>query len=175
MSASSIMPPLYGIQIAFKKFSAYKGIWNSPWVGFQHFHTFFANSIPLELQEAAFIDGCTNQTLFFRVVLPLSKPILAVLALYFAVGQWNSFFNALIYLNSSEYYPLQLILRSILLESTAFNEQTRVGAGEDAVLQQLAIVVWYRIIVVSSLPIIAVYPFLQKFFVKGVMIGAIKG
>lgn len=139
--------------------------------------TFFTNSIPLELQEAAFIDGCNNQLLFFKIVLPLSKPIIAVLALYFAVGQWNAFFNALIYLNSSEYYPLQLVLRNILLESSAFNNQTLTVGGNtgDIATQQLSSIIRYGVIVVSTIPIIAVYPFLQKYFVQGVMIGAIKG
>lgn len=140
--------------------------------------TYFMSSIPIELQEAAFIDGCNNQTLFFKIVLPLSKPIIAVLALYFAVGQWNAFFNALIYLNDSEYYPLQLVLRSILLEASAFNNQTQAvggNSGGDFATQQLSDIIRYGVIVVSTLPIIAVYPFLQKYFVKGVMIGAIKG
>ncbi len=140
--------------------------------------TYFVTSIPLELQEAAFIDGCNNQTLFFKIVLPLSKPIIAVLALYFAVGQWNAYFNALIYLNESKYYPLQLVLRSILLSASAFNNQTQaVGTdtGADFAMQQLSTVIRYGTIVVSTLPIIAVYPFLQKYFVQGVMIGAIKG
>lgn len=140
--------------------------------------TYFVTSIPMELQEAAFIDGCNNQTLFLKIILPLSKPIIAVLALYFAVGQWNAFFNALIYLNTSDYYPLQLVLRSILLSASAFNDSTQTmggGSSAEVGMQQLADVIRYGTIVVSTLPIIMVYPFLQKYFVKGVMIGAVKG
>jgi putative aldouronate transport system permease protein len=139
--------------------------------------TYFQNSIPNELKEAAFMDGCSNTKLFLRIVLPLSKPLIAVLILFYSVGHWNAFFNALIYLSDTKLFPLQLFLRNILIMGQM---QDLVGVDADAVEQlmrrmQLKESMKFGIIVVSSLPVLVLYPFLQKYFVKGVMIGAIKG
>lgn len=137
--------------------------------------SFFSNTIPQEIHDAAAIDGCSNQSLFFRIILPLSKPIIAVITLYCAVSHWNAFFNALIYLTDNKYYPLQLVLRSILLEASALSEQSVADAGSHQAAQQLAEIIKYGVIVVSTAPIIALYPFVQKYFVQGVMIGSVKG
>ena len=140
--------------------------------------TYFATSIPFELHEAAMVDGCSIQRLFVSIILPLSKPILAVLALYSAVGHWNAYFNAMIYLQDLEYYPLQLILRQILLTGSALEKSVTTvaeSAQSESNLENLGTLTKYCVIVVSTLPIIAVYPFLQKYFIKGVMIGAVKG
>ncbi|CAH1053962.1 carbohydrate ABC transporter permease [Paenibacillus pseudetheri] len=141
--------------------------------------TFFANSIPAELQDAAQIDGATNIRLFLRIVLPLSMPIIAVMALFYGVGHWNSYFGAMIYLNDDAKYPLQLVLRQILVLQEM---QSQVGGIIDATAAaaqnnkaEIASLVKYGVIIVSTLPIIAVYPFLQRYFVQGVMIGSVKG
>ena len=139
--------------------------------------TYFATSIPWELQEAATIDGCSNTGLFLKIVLPLSMPIVAVIALYYLVGHWNAYFNALIYLSNEKLYPLQLFLRNILL----MDQMTEMMEGDSEALQalmrrlQLKESMKYGIVVLSSLPVLVIYPFLQKYFVKGMMIGAIKG
>ena len=139
--------------------------------------TYFQSSIPLELQEAALIDGCRNTRLFLRIVLPLSMPMVAVLALYYAVGHWNAFFNALIYLSNAELYPLQLYLRNILLEDLMLDMLGNDSEAMEALIRrmQLRETMKYGIVVISSLPVLALYPFLQRYFVKGVMVGAIKG
>jgi putative aldouronate transport system permease protein len=134
--------------------------------------TYFQSSIPWELQEAAHIDGCSNWRLLLNIILPLSKPILAVMVLFYAVGHWNSFFNALIYIRSESLYPLQLVLREILLISQSDVMDSGVGL-EDKIL--LAESIKYAVIIVSSLPVLIMYPFVQRHFVKGVMIGSIKG
>lgn len=139
--------------------------------------TYFSNSIPYELQEASKIDGCNDFILFFRIVLPLSAPIIAVMAMYYAVGHWNSYFNAMIYLRDTSLYPLQLVLRSILLLDTT---SEMIGADAEAQrellrLQQLKESMKYGVIVISALPMLVMYPSFQKYFVKGVMVGAIKG
>jgi len=117
--------------------------------------------------------------MFTRVVLPLSKPILAVLALYSFVGQWNSFFNAMMFLNKSQYYPLQLVLRDILLQSQSLQDSSKVQSISDvtaaAEQQKLADMIKYCVIVVSSAPILCIFPFFQKYFAQGIMIGAVKG
>jgi len=136
--------------------------------------TFFQNTIPLELQESAFMDGSTNLRILVSIVLPLSMPIIAVLILYYAVSHWNAFFNALIYLSDRQQYPLQLFLRELLIQNQM--EEMMSGDSESMVEQQnLAEGLKYAIIVVSSLPVLILYPFLQKYFEKGIMIGAIKG
>ncbi|WP_127588999.1 carbohydrate ABC transporter permease [Paenibacillus koleovorans] len=138
--------------------------------------TFFENMIPKELLEAAFIDGCGNWRFFLSIVLPLSKSIVAVIALFYAVGQWNSYFNALIYVSKKELFPLQLILRDILVQGQALSTPTDASELDAfAEKQRIAEVIKYGVVVVSTLPIICVYPFLQRFFVKGVMIGSVKG
>ena len=135
--------------------------------------TFFQTSIPAELYEAAEIDGCGNTEMLWRIVLPLSSAIIAILVLYYSVGHWNAYFGALIYLRSPQKYPLQLILREILiLNQTEEMGTNEVGMGEKILLAES---IKYAVIVVSSMPVMLLYPFVQKYFVKGVMIGAIKG
>ncbi|MFD2329984.1 carbohydrate ABC transporter permease [Cohnella sp. GCM10020058] len=134
--------------------------------------TYFQASIPWELQEAAHMDGCSNWRLLWNIILPLSKPILAVMVLFYAVGHWNSFFNALIYIRRESLYPLQLVLREILMISQSDAVDASVGI-EDKIL--LAESIKYAVIIVSSLPVLVMYPFVQRHFVKGVMIGSIKG
>jgi len=135
--------------------------------------TFFLSNIPGELHEAAEIDGCGNLRFFFSIVLPLSKAIIAVIALWSAVGHWNSYFNALIYLRDTSLYPLQLILRNILVSNQM---QSAMGTGEAAqIALRTASLIRYAAIIVSTLPIMCVYPFLQKYFNQGVTIGAVKG
>ncbi|MBO9609367.1 MAG: carbohydrate ABC transporter permease [Paenibacillaceae bacterium] len=139
--------------------------------------TFFQTSIPVELQESAQIDGCTNTRLFVSVVLPLSKPIIAVMALFYGVSHWNAFFNALIYLSDRNLYPLQLILREILIMNQVTDMlQMSTDEMESMVKRMyMAEIMKYGLVIVSSLPVLAAYPFLQKYFMKGVLIGAIKG
>lgn len=136
--------------------------------------TYFMTSIPYELQEAADIDGCSPVVTLVKIILPLSGPILAVIALYYGVSHWNSYFNALLYINEEDIQPLQLYLRRVL---TANNVQALMdmSAGEAAQAAMRAETIKYSVIVISSLPMLAIYPFVQRFFVKGVMIGAIKG
>ncbi|WP_274654443.1 carbohydrate ABC transporter permease [Paenibacillus humicola] len=141
--------------------------------------TFFQTSIPKELQEAAQIDGCSNFRLFVKIVLPLSMAIVAVMALFYGVGNWNSYFPALIYLNDSAKYPLQLVLRQILVLQDL---STQAGVSIDATTAEalnskaeVAALVKYAVIIVAIVPVIAIYPFLQRYFVQGVMIGSVKG
>jgi len=135
--------------------------------------TFFANNLPKELWDSARLDGCGNIQYFILVVLPLSKAIISVLALWVAVGLWNSFFTALVYLQSENLQPLQIILRRILIQ---FEHLVPIGAGELlAYALRRANLVRYSSIIVSTLPIMFFYPFVQKHFNQGVMIGAIKG
>ncbi|CAM3179914.1 carbohydrate ABC transporter membrane protein 2 (CUT1 family) [Paenibacillus pabuli] len=134
--------------------------------------TFFQTSIPGDLWEAAQIDGCGNLRYFVLIVLPLSKAIIAVLGLWIAVGYWNSYFNALIYLKDPNLYPLQLILRNILITNQM---QSGMGTGEAAqVALRLANLMRYSVIIIATIPIMCVYPFIQKYFNQGVMIGAVK-
>lgn len=135
--------------------------------------TFFSNSIPEELWEAAQLDGCGYLAFFSKVVLPLSKAILAVIALWAAVAQWNGYFNALIYLRNPELQPLQIILRNILISNQTISSMTTGAAAVEA--KQMADLIKYAVIVVSSAPIMCMYPFVQKYFNQGVMIGAVKG
>lgn len=140
--------------------------------------TFFQSSIPRELQEAAEIDGCSNFRLYFRIILPLSTALIAVMALFFGVGHWNNYFSAMIYLNHQEKYPLQLVLRQILVLQQMSAESGTIGASMATSLNskaEVAALVKYAVIIVATLPIIAVYPFLQRYFVQGVMIGSVKG
>lgn len=138
--------------------------------------TFFKNSIPHELLEASRLDGCDDFKFLFRIVLPLSKPIMAVLALWVAVGLWNSYFNPMIYLNSSDKFPLQLVLRQILLMTSNLDMSNT--SIDPILLQQreyLGQILKYGSIVVSAIPLMIFYPFVQKYFEKGVMIGSVKG
>lgn len=133
--------------------------------------TFFEVGISESMIEAAEIDGAGQVRTFLSVVLPLSKAIMAVMALYYAVGQWNSYFNAMIFLQDEEMYPLQLVLREILIAS----ETTTGGSGETILEQyRLANQLKYVSVIVSSLPVIVLYPFVQKYFAQGVMIGSLK-
>ncbi len=134
--------------------------------------TFFESSIPDGLVEAAKIDGAGEFRVFFELVLPLAKAIMAVMALYYAVGQWNSYFNAMIFLQDESLYPLQLVLKEILIAS----ESTTGGSGETILEQyRLANQIKYVSVIVSSAPVIMLYPFVQKYFAQGVMIGSLKG
>ncbi|CDN42239.1 MULTISPECIES: carbohydrate ABC transporter permease [Paenibacillus] len=136
--------------------------------------TYFQQSIPAEMQEAAVIDGCSNFQTLIRIVLPLSMPIIAVTVLYYAVGHWNAFFNALLYLSDRKQFPLQLILREILIQGQT-DEMVR-ASTESAIKQQRAVEgIKYAVLVVANIPMFLLYPFLQRYFVKGIMVGAIKG
>ncbi|MDI6619306.1 MAG: carbohydrate ABC transporter permease [Clostridiales bacterium] len=134
--------------------------------------SFFEN-IPESLHEAAIIDGANDLYILVRIVVPLSKPVMAVMTLFYAVGHWNSFFDALLYLNSSQLYPLQMILRKVLIQFDNMEQMKAIGTFEDR--ESIGQTVRYATIIVSTLPILLVYPFLQKYFASGVMIGAIKG
>ena len=140
--------------------------------------TYFAG-FPESLKEAATIDGAGELRIFLRIVMPLSGAIVAVMTLYHAVGHWNSYFNALIYLNDREYYPLQLVMRQVLLMNSAISvDVTGMDAEALADLlrrQRLAETMKYSLIIVANLPVLVAYPFVQKYFVKGVMIGSLKG
>lgn len=137
--------------------------------------TFFETSIPDSLYEAAVLDGCSHFRYFSGIVLPLSKAVVSVIFLYYLVGHWNDFFNPLIYLNKDSLRPLQIVLRSILLSNQALQEGSGGGAGAGSYAQQYADQVKYGTIIVSTLPMLVIYPFIQKYFEKGVMIGAVKG
>jgi putative aldouronate transport system permease protein len=140
--------------------------------------TFFQSNISEELYEAAEIDGCTQGKFFFKIALPLSKAIIAILVLYYGVGHWNSYFSALLYISDKERYPLQLVLRNILITNEAALSQSASTEAARAALrekQQLMDVMKYSLMIISSIPMLAIYPFIQKHFVKGVMIGSIKG
>ncbi len=134
--------------------------------------TFFESSIPDGLIEAAKIDGAGEYRVFTSLVLPLSKAILAVMALYYAIGQWNSYFNAMIFLQDETMYPLQLVLKEILIAS-----ESTVGGSGETILEQfrLANQIKYVSVIVSSVPVLLLYPFVQKYFSQGVMIGSLKG
>ncbi len=132
--------------------------------------TYFQTTIPDSLREAAFLDGCGDTKFLLKVVLPLSMPILAVISLYYAVGHWNNYFDALVYLRSSDKQSLQLVLRSILLAN-----QIDTTGGSYAESSKLGVTIKFSVIVVSCIPMMIAYPFVQRFFIKGVMIGALKG
>jgi len=143
--------------------------------------TFFKTTIPNELLEAASMDGCGNGLFFVKIVLPLSKPIVAVLALWIGVGRWNSYFTEMVYLRDDAKYPLALYLRKVLWEISGLNEMIRSGLEEvevtaDLLAQvKLVNILQYVIIVCAFTPMMIIYPFIQKYFSKGVMIGSVKG
>lgn len=143
--------------------------------------TYFSSSIPADLYEAGRIDGCSEFGLFFKIALPLSMPITAVMMLYYAVGHWNSYFNAMMYLTKVDYQPLSLVLRRILIMNQSAVDEAGLMTLDPALLQDaaeranLAIVMKYALVLIASAPMLAIYPFIQKYFVKGVMIGALKG
>ena len=138
--------------------------------------TFFA-SIPKELEEAASIDGCAPIRCFVQIILPISQALLGVMVLYFAVGHWNSYFNAMMYTYRDALKPLQVVLRRILVEAQMSADMAEGGSSDEFVNEQyqLAALIRYAVIVVSSLPVLILYPFLQKYFDQGVMIGSVKG
>lgn len=146
--------------------------------------TFFATTIPDELLDASRVDGCGNGKFLLKVVLPLSKPILAVLALWIGVGRWNSYFNEMVYLRDREKYTVSLYLRKVLWQVESLKALAEGSAQESAILEisaetlemsKLANIMQYVIIIIASAPLLMIYPFIQKYFTKGVMIGSVKG
>lgn len=136
--------------------------------------TYLQTSIPHEIQEAAMIDGCSNMDILVRIVLPLSVPIILVTMMFYAIGHWNSYFSALIYLTDRAKYPLQVVIREILLQSNLGDMATYVDEG---VIRQMMLAegIKYAVIVVANLPVFLIYPFIQKYFTKGIMLGGLKG
>lgn len=142
--------------------------------------TFFQTSIPKEMEEAATIDGASTWQMFTKIVIPLSAPIIAIMALFYGVGHWNEWFSSLIYLNDGDKYPLQMILRQILVTqemgSSTSDPQAAIRQAELSAYQaDLSAILRYAVIIVASLPMLVVYPFLQRYFVQGVMVGSVKG
>lgn len=136
--------------------------------------TFFQTSIPAELTEAAHMDGCGDFKFLLRIVLPLSKPIIAVLVLMYAIGHWNAYFDALIFLKTADLYPLQIVLRNILILNSVDATMIK-DVDELAERQGLKELLKYSLIVVASAPVLMLYPFVQQHFVKGLLIGSVKG
>ncbi len=136
--------------------------------------TFIRNSIPEEIMEAAMLDGCSDFRYFTDIVLPLSKAVIAVLVLYYGVAQWNAYFSPMIYLNNRDLYPLTIFLKEILI-STTIDPGTLSDPESAEFLVKMASIIKYALIVVSMIPVMMIYPFVQKYFVKGVMIGSVKG
>lgn len=138
--------------------------------------SFFRVTIPRGLEEAAEIDGASQIRTFFQIVLPLSAPIIAVMALFYGVGHWNQYFGALIYLQDRELFPLQLFLREILVQQKITAELMQQSGTAEALSQhaRIADIIKYAVMIVSAAPLLIVYPFLQRFFLKGVMIGSLK-
>ncbi|HIS92510.1 MAG TPA: carbohydrate ABC transporter permease [Candidatus Alectryocaccomicrobium excrementavium] len=141
---------------------------------------FFSSTIPLELYESAEIDGANEFRMFFRIALPLAAPIVAVMALFYAVGHWNSYYNALLYVRTGELYPLQLVLRNILISNEMMLANAALEGDAEAMATAarrayMAEAMKYALIFIAAAPMLCIYPFVQKHFVKGVMIGAIKG
>ncbi len=142
--------------------------------------TFYQNSIPWELQEAAMLDGASDFGMFVRIILPLSKAIIAVMCLYYGIAHWNSYFTPMIYLKNREYYPLQLILKEILTDANLSAQSLSNEIDAEAIahmlkVQDTANLLKYGVIVMATAPMMILYPFLQKYFEKGVMIGSVKG
>jgi putative aldouronate transport system permease protein len=146
------------------------GVWNMIIT-----RTYFQTTIPDELLEAAQLDGCNDFQFVWKIVVPLSGPIIAVISLYYAVGHWNQYFNAMIYLKTPSMYPLQLVLRQILVQNQVDASMLGIDVMEAARRENLRELLKYSLIVIASVPLLAVYPFVQKHFVKGVMIGSLKG
>ncbi len=164
------------------------GLYNNPWVmvilgatsmtNIIISRTFFQSNIPDELEDAAKIDGCGNFRLFCQIVLPISSAIVAVMALFFAVNHWNGYFTAMIYIRDEEWKPLQIVMREVLLQSQFNAEMLQQGGDTLGMLQEelrAAEQIRYALIVVASIPVMLLYPFIQKYFVKGVTVGAVKG
>ncbi len=139
--------------------------------------TYFMNSIPGELQEAATLDGANAAQYLWKVVLPLSKPVLAVVGLYYLVGHWNDYYNALIYLYDLDLMPLQSVLRDLLMSVQALmaNTEGNLDSATMEIMFQRSISMKYCVIIAAAVPVLCIYPFIQKFFVKGMMIGSVKG
>ncbi len=137
--------------------------------------TFFQTNIPIELHESALLDGCSNIKILLKIVLPLSKAILAVITLFYVVGHWNSYFSALIYITDRNKYPLQLFLREVLVINRMNEMITTMDESAMIAKVTLGEGIKYAVIIVANLPVLMFYPFLQKYFVQGIMIGAIKG
>lgn len=136
--------------------------------------TYFQSTIPNELLEASQLDGCSDFRFLMKVVVPLSGPIIAVMVLWYAVEHWNSYFQALIYIKNEKLFPLQIVLRNILLMNRV-DDPSAVAIEDFAKQQGLAELLKYSLIIVASVPMLLLYPFIQKYFVKGVLIGSIKG
>lgn len=164
------------------------GLYNNPWVmvileattmtNIIIARTFFQTNVPDELKDAAQIDGCGNFRLFCSIVLPLSTAIVAVMALFFAVAQWNGYFRAMIYIRDDAWKPLQIIMREVLLQSQFNAEMLQQGGDTAGMLNEelrAAEQIRYALIVVASVPVMLMYPFIQRYFVKGVTVGAVKG
>ena len=178
-----IIPMFFGGGlIPFYNVKSKLGLINSPWAvilpailtvwNLFMTKTFFSSSIPNGLIEAATMDGASHFQSFVMIVLPLAKAVMAVMALYYAVGQWNSYFNARIFLQDESMYPLQLVLKEILIAT-----ESTVGGSGETILEQyrMATQLKYVSVIVSSLPVLMLYPFVQKYFAQGVMIGSLKG
>ena len=156
------------------------GLYNSTWVlilpvAINTFNLIIMRTgfeaVPHSLEESATLDGAGHFTILFRIILPLVLPTVAVMILYYGVQHWNSWFNASIYLNESSKYPLQLVLRGILISNDTQQMTTGVDAGSTLAISET---IKYAIIVISTVPILCIYPFLQKYFIKGAMVGAVK-
>lgn len=130
------------------------------------------SEIPAALEESAKIDGANDFMILLRIIIPVAKPTIAVIFLYYAVAQWNSWFNAMLFLKSRELFPMQLVLREILIQNTTTGMSSTILEGDQP---QIAETIKYATVIVATLPILALYPFLQKYFVKGIMIGSVKG
>ncbi len=137
--------------------------------------TYFERSVPHELLEASKLDGCSDIRYLFSIALPLAMPIIAVIALYHSVGHWNNFFTAMVYLSDTELYPLQLILRDVLLSGESPSDMASMTPEDILIRENLRQMLKYSVIVVSSIPMLLFYPFVQRFFVKGLAAGAVKG
>jgi putative aldouronate transport system permease protein len=137
--------------------------------------TYFQSRIPKDLEEAAMIDGCTNFRLLIKIVLPLSAPIMAVMMLFYGVGNWNSYLQALIFINDRNLFPLQLVLREILIKNEMASMLKIVTDEQysERIVSQMGLK--YVIVIIATLPIFILYPFLQRFFKEGIMVGALKG
>lgn len=146
------------------------GVWNVVIA-----RTFFRNTIPGELWEASRIDGCNHLQYFTRVVIPLSKAVIVVLMLFSAVAQWNDFFKGLMYLSDAKKRPLQLVLRSILIQSSMESVESLEDMEAMDEKQRLAGVIRYCVVIIGAMPLLIVYPFFQRYFIQGVMIGSVKG
>lgn len=137
--------------------------------------TFFRNTIPEEFWDSARIDGCSHGAYFFHIVLPLSRAIVVVILLFSGVAQWNDFFKAMMFLNDQGLYPLQMVLRRILIQTTTSNVMSLDDLEAIAEKERLAGIIKYTVIIIGAAPLLILYPFLQKYFLQGMMIGSVKG